>query len=135
MTVARNIPALIALVERRTPRRFRWGEDCVRFAARAVMAQAGVDPLAGLRWRSRRQAVVLLDAEGGLLAAVDRRLTRIAPALAARGDIAAVHDDAFGVRLMVVEGATLIAPGTRGLERQPRHLAIHAWDAMSAVRP
>ena len=63
---------------------------------------------------------------------MDRRLRRVPPALAQRGDIAGVPDPLFGVRLMVVDGVTLVGPGARGLERQPRSAMVIAWDAMSA---
>jgi hypothetical protein len=33
---------------------------------------------------------------------------------------------------MVVEGATLVGPGSRGLERAPRSTMIVAWDVMTA---
>ena len=130
----RDIDALIALIEARAPLRFRWARprDCVSFAAAAVKAQSGIDVLAGLRWRSRRQALAFLVAQGGLEAATDRRLRRVPPALARRGDIAAVADAEHGIRLMVVEGQTLVGPGAKGLERQPRAAMIIAWDAMSA---
>lgn len=129
--MSRDYPALFALLERRRARRFSWrSQDCVRFAAAAVKAQTGRDPLAGLpRWRTRREALAAAEAEGGLEAAVDARLKRIPPALAQRGDIAGVPDPLFGVRLMVIEGATLVGPGGHGLERQPRSAMVMAWSA------
>lgn len=129
--MSRDYPALLALLERRRARRFSWrSQDCVRFAAAAIKAQTGRDPLKGLpRWRSRREALALARAEGGLEAAVDKRLTRVAPARAQRGDIAGVPDPIFGVRLMVIEGATLVGPGALGLERQPRSAMVMAWSA------
>jgi len=129
--MSRDYSALLALLERRRMRRFSWrSQDCVRFAAAAIAAQTGRDPLFGLpRWRTRREALALARAEGGLEAAVDKRLARIPAALAQRGDIAGVPDPLFGVRLMVIEGATLVAPGAKGLERQPRSAMVMAWSA------
>lgn len=127
----RDLDALIALIERRMAVPFRWGtNDCVRFTGRAIRAQTGFDPLAGLpRWQSRREALALCDAMGGLSAAIHARLIDVPPAFAQRGDIAGIEDRLFGVRLMVVEGATLIGPGHRGLMRLPRDAMAMAWSA------
>jgi hypothetical protein len=134
--VGRDIQALLRVIEARADTSFSWrGEkDCVSYAAFAVEAQSGVDPRGGLRWTSKRQALAVLAAEGGLEVALDARLTRVAPALARRGDVAAVLDEILGIRLMIVEGAMLVGPGKSGNERQPRGDMILAWDAMSARR-
>lgn len=127
----RDIEAMIAFIEQRMARPFRWGtQDCVRFAASAVQAETGENLLAGVpRWSSRREALSVLDQLGGLIAAVDARRPRIPAAFALRGDIAGIEDSLFGVRLMIVEGATLIGPGQRGLERLPREAMEMAWSA------
>lgn len=126
----RNHDALIALLHDRARRPFAWGShDCVRFAAAAVKVQTGRNLLTGLKWRSLKAARALIEQEGGLEAAVDSRLARVPPALAVRGDIAAVEDADFGIRLMVVEGVTLVGPGKDGLRRLPRTAAIIAWSA------
>lgn len=131
--MTRDIPALIALIEERFARRFRWrrGHDCVSFAAACVAAQTGEDLLADLpKWRNQAEADAVIAAQGGLEHALDARLPRIAPALAQRGDIASLPDDsAIGIRLMVVEGSTLVGPGLRGLERLPRAEMVMAWSA------
>lgn len=130
MTPVRDHEALLALLERRARRRFSWRRwDCVRFAAAAVKAATGRDMLGSLRWSSMRNAAAILADEGGLQAAVDRRLTPIAPALAARGDVAGVPDQRFGIRLMIVEGRTLVGVGAAGLERCPRAAMTLAWSA------
>jgi hypothetical protein len=128
--MSRDVAALIAAIETRSARRFRWqrGRDCVSFAAACIEAQTGRDPLADLpAWRTRREARAIAGAQGGLEAAIDARLPRIAPALARRGDIAGLPDRLFGVRLMVIEGETLVGPGERGLERLPRSAMVMAW--------
>lgn len=133
----RDIAALIALLDRRVNKPFAWrrGRDCAWFAAAAIKAQTGVNVLGDRDWSSKRGARAVIAAEGGFEAAMDRRLARIPPALAQRGDIAGVADPLFGIRLMVVEGATLVGPGVRGLERQPRSMMIMAWDSLSASHP
>lgn len=131
----RDIAALIALLDARVDVPFGWrsGNDCARFADAAIAAQTGVSVIGNWQWQSRREARDVIAAEGGLEAAMDRRLGRVPVALAQRGDIAGVADARFGIRLMVVEGATLVGPGSRGLERSPRAEMIVAWDVMTAL--
>lgn len=130
----RDLDALLRLIEARQTRPFAWRQpdDCVSFAVLAIRAQFGWNPLERLRWSSKRGAARVLKRLGGLEAAADARLIKIAPARAMRGDIAGVADPLFGVRLMVVEGDTLVGPGDRGLRRMPRSTMIRAW---SAERP
>jgi hypothetical protein len=127
--MSRDIEALIETIEAHQQRPFRWrpGSDCT-FALTCAKAQTGRDILADIApWRTRREARAVASALGGFEAALDARLVRIPPALAQRGDIAGLPDRLFGVRLMVVEGATLVGPGTRGLERLPRGEMVMAW--------
>lgn len=132
----RNIAALIELLDARIDRPFGWrrGNDCARFADAAIEAQTGVSVIGDWQWTSRSHARDVIDAQGGFEAAMDRRLGRVPVALAQRGDIAGVADRLFGIRLMVVEGATLVGPGRHGLERVPRSEMIAAWDTMTAAR-
>lgn len=132
----RDMAALIALLDDRVAVPFAWRgrRDCAHFADAAIAAQSGISVIGALEWSSRRQARAVIDAEGGIEAAMDRRLCRVPTALAMRGDIAGVPDALFGIRLMVIEGRTLVGPGTHGLERQPRSMMTIAWDTMSAGR-
>jgi hypothetical protein len=133
---ARDVAALIALLDDRVAIPFAWhgGRDCASFADAAIVAQTGVSVLGDLRWSTRRDAAAVIDAEGGLERAMDKRLKRAPLALALRGDIAAVPDPLFGIQLLVLEGATLVGPGDHGLMRLPRSAMTIAWDVMSAVR-
>ncbi len=131
----RDIEALLAWMERRRRRKFRWrrGSDCLSYAMGAVKAQTGVDLLADVpSWGSLREARALAAAEGGIAAALDARMERIAPAMAQRGDVAGLPDARFGVRLMVVEGRTLVGPGEHGERRLDRAGMTMAWRASSA---
>jgi hypothetical protein len=132
----RNVAALIELLDARVDIPFAWGDgrDCAGFADAAIEAQTGVGVIGDLRWSTRREARDVIAAEGGFEAAMDRRLGRVPAALAQRGDIAGVADPTFGIRLMVIEGATLVGPGQLGLERSPRSEMIVAWDVMTAAR-
>lgn len=131
--MVRNYERLFQFLEDRAAMPFGWARsrnNCVTFAARAVRAQTGRNPLGDLRWNNLEEGRALLDKLGGLEAAVSERLQPIAPAMAQRGDIAGVEDKRFGLRLMVVEGATLVGPGARGARRLPRSAMIAAWSAM-----
>lgn len=127
----RDHEAMFAEIERRSRLPFSWREhnDCAKFAAAIVRAQTGKRPLKELRWASPAGAKRVLDRLGGMEAALDARLTPIAPAAAKRGDVAGVDDATFGLRLMIVEGDTLVGPGRRGLKREPRAAMIAAWSA------
>lgn len=126
----RNVEALIAFIASREAVPFSWADNhCVGFAAAAVRAQTGRDPMRGIRITTERGAAQSLSRRGGMAAAVSSRLRPIAPAMAMRGDIAGVADARFGLRLMVVEGDTLVAPGPRGNRRAPRSAMVRAWAA------
>lgn len=110
---------------------FAWGSsanDCVSFAAAAAGAQTGVDHLVGLEWEDEAGAYRALDVEGGLEAAMSKRLRAIAPAMAQRGDVAGVMSG-NELGLMIVEGETLVGPGPRGLRRRRRAEMVCAWSA------
>ena len=90
--MSRDYGALVAYIDghRRTP--FAWGAaDCARFAGEAVAALTGANPLdrLGHDWATRRGALSVLHRLGGMAAAVDRVLSRIDAAHAARGDVPA----------------------------------------------
>lgn len=85
--------ALHALVDLRAAMPFAWGyQDCCAFAAAAVEAMTGIDPMADLRgYHSRETAEAILAAQGGLEAAVTARLGEtVSTALARRGDVVLV---------------------------------------------
>lgn len=131
----RDLDGLLAFLDARARMPFAFGKrrnDCASFIAGAVKAQTGRDPFRGISWTSERGARRVAAREGGLVAAMDARFARIAPAMAQRGDIAGVEDPGFGARLMIVEGETLAGPGTRGMERNPRAAMTLAWSAVRA---
>lgn len=130
--MARDHDALIRFIAERERTPYRAGRrhnDCAAYAGGAVSAQTGRNPLRGLRWSTEAGAARVLKRLGGMNAAVSARLTPVAPASAARGDVAGVADEAFGLRLMIVEGNTLVGPGARGNKRMPRAAMIKAWSA------
>lgn len=128
----RDLAALFVFIESRASTPHAWGRrknDCVSFAAGAVKAQTGRHRLGDLSWTTRAGALQVLDREGGLEAAVDKRYRRIAAAAAMRGDIAAVADPLLGIRLMIVEGEMLVGPGAAGNRRLKRSAMVAAWSA------
>lgn len=126
----RDLSSLAAYIAAREAVPFVWGtHDCVTFAAGAIAALTGADPLAGIaRWQSLPDALHALDARGGLIAAVSSVLTPIPTAHAHRGDIGAV-DGPDGPFLMVIEGVTLVGPGIAGLMRHRRDAMVASWSA------
>lgn len=81
----------------------RWGaHDCCSFAADWVQTQIGADPMADLRgYGSHLAATRILKAEGGIVAAIERRLPRFgysADAMPAPGDIGVVPVTFEGMR-------------------------------------
>lgn len=126
----RDLTAQAAFIAARETAPFAWGaQDCVTFAAGAVHALTGNDPLASLpRWSSEREALAELARRGGLIEAVSAVLDELPRAWAHRGDVGAVEVDG-GLSLMVIEGLTLVGPGPDGLIRLPRAHMIAAWSA------
>jgi hypothetical protein len=108
--------------------------DCGTFAADAVAAVTGIDPLASLRQRYRTEAarpgfagwspVVIIRA-----LAIEHRWRRIAWRLAQRGDLALVRgaDDAACAAVVDLSGRRLMAPGPAGLVAFPLDRASACW--------
>lgn len=137
--------ALARFISGRTAMPFDWGRNpktadaheagnsCVHFAAGALHAQTGrliMPQLPG--WKTPAGAIAAMGKLGGLEAAADAVLTRIAPAMAQRGDIAGVRDPDTGEikTLMVVEGDTLVGPDASGARRLRRVQMAVAWSAV-----
>lgn len=130
----RDHDALAPFLEGRRSTPFAYdptGLDCARFAAEAVEAQTGANPLdrLGHAWRTRTGALRVLRTLGGMAAAVDRVLERIEPGHARRGDIGGVPSEGGELLLVVVEGATLVGLAPSGLQRLPRSAMTCAWSA------
>lgn len=126
----RDQAALIAFLDERATRAHDWnGNCCVRFMLAAVEAQFGEAPEMVVDWTDQRTARRAIAKVGGIEAETDRLFESIEPSHAQFGDIGGVDDPGEGFMLTIVEGATLVAPGERGLARRPRSFMVRAWRA------
>lgn len=126
----RDFEALDRYLAARFRMPFAWGSaanDCVSFYAGAAQAMAGRKLLGDLKWNSEAGAARVIRRLGGFEAAISAHMTPVAPALAMRGDAAAVDHPDHGLSLMLVEGDTLVSPGTHSLERRSRSSILLAW--------
>ena len=122
--------ALVGFLNARARTPFAWGSnDCCSFAADAVVAITGTDPMADLRgYDSETGAgrVLVKCGVGGFEEIVAAIFDEIPPGMARRGDLAlAMQGNQAG--LMVVEGDTLAGPGETGIVRLPRAAALKCW--------
>jgi len=108
--------------------------DCGTFAADAVAAVTGVDPLASLRQRYRDEAAQPNFAGWSAVAilralAVKHGWVRVVWRLASRGDLALVRgaDDAACAAVVDLSGRRLVAPGPAGLVAFPLDRASACW--------
>lgn len=109
---------------------YEWGtHDCVTVAADWVLALRGVDPIADIRgqWTDESGAMAVLEAQGGLIAAMDARFTRTPKAMAGRGDLLLVKDAAGQPSLAICVGAHGWAPGAEEAILTPMRLVTLAW--------
>ncbi|MDF2603503.1 hypothetical protein [Sphingomonas sp.] len=105
---------LAAYLEPLRARPFVWGEhDCCIFAAGAVEAMTGVDPMPEFRGRYRTAIgsarALRRYGAGDLAATLDGKFTRISAALAHRGDIV-MSSGLLGINW----GSFLFAVGSEG---------------------
>jgi len=115
------------LIEEAQLRSFKWGSfDCCTFAADAVEALTGRDPMGIIRgqYRNAHGATVLVRTLGGLRQAVSEVLGQSMPnpAMAQRGDIVLVRGDQAPA-LGVVIGSAAMVPLQIGMQR----VAVMDW--------
>ena len=110
---------------------FEWAtHDCCTFAGDAVKAITGTDPMQDLRgtYTTALQAARVLQAEGGLPAAVSKRMGfGKLPALAQRGDVVLFEMHSHGLALGICTGPLFAAPGALGMEFFSMEAAKTAW--------
>lgn len=117
-------------VAQRLSQPFAWGvNDCVLFAADAVQAVTGVDPLPDWRgqWDDMTSAMRAIVRAGGLEAAVQSRgLQQVPPLFAQRGDVVMHRRDGADA-LAVCVGGSLAAPSEAGLLFFGLEHGVAAW--------
>jgi len=108
---------------------FSWGSnDCCTFAAAAVEALTGENPMANApAYDSEFGALRLIAAAGGLRGLVSSFLGDEIPVrMAAVGDVVLVLNE--GVELVgVCNGVNVVAPGPDGAVALPMTAAVAAW--------
>jgi hypothetical protein len=110
-------------------KRFRWGSwDCCQWPARMVQAITGRDTRDLFpKYRTRREAEVILKDCGGMLDLVSRALgPSMHPSFATVADIV-LADFGLGLQPGVCGGVWSFSPGRRGLERRKTDSAVAAW--------
>lgn len=110
---------------------YAWGtNDCVTFAADAVQAVTGTDPIPELRgaWDDESGAMAVLEAQGGLVAAMDARFPRREVNFAQRGDLVLIKDANGQPSLGVCVGRDAVAPGVDEMLLTPIGKARIAWE-------
>lgn len=122
---------LADFIEARRHLPFAWGrQDCATFAADALQALTGQDPLAPLRgqWATEEQAQQVLQRLGGLPRAVRSVLGRPLPirTIAPRGAVVCARMAGTAI-LGVHLGATWCAPGAQGLVFRQTSEVHLAW--------
>lgn len=122
---------LAAFVESRRHVPFAWGSnDCATFAADAVLAMTGRDPLVMMRglWQCSFGAQMAMRTSGGLAWAARRQLGRPLqqPAAAPRGAVVCARVEGLAI-LGVHMGAWWCAPGAQGLVFRPAREVRLAW--------
>lgn len=129
LTRRQDWPVVLArYVHDRMTTPFAWGhQDCCRFAADAVLAMTGIDPMADLRHVRTADAAIRLLATYPLTTLASARLGPMRPvATAQRGDVVLLcRSDRQLLGLCV--GAEWVAPAAHGLTFGPMHTALGAW--------
>jgi len=108
---------------------FAWGSnDCCTFAAAAVEALTGVNPMASVPpYDTAMEAGRLVEEGGGLEQMADSLLgASVPPVMAAVGDIVLVVNAGRQV-LGVCNGTNVLAPGKDGMAVLGMETALAAW--------
>lgn len=118
-----------AYVSSRTGMPFAWGtNDCCTFAAGAVQAVTGKDPMVAVpSYNTALTAARLIEAGGGLKALATALLGQpVAPLVAAVGDVVLLHNEGREL-LGICNGINALAPGPAGVVPLEMTDASAAW--------
>lgn len=126
--------ALDAFVASRMQTPFSWGtNDCVMFAADAIVATGGPDHAQHIRgtYGTALEAERIVRELGGLHSIGRRAGPEKPPRTASVGDVGVVVDDGREL-IAVCVGNAWVAPGSVGLSMLPFDAAIAAWSVNRA---
>ena len=121
--------SLDAFITSRLNEPFKWGtNDCVMFAADAIIAMGGEDHAKQVRgtYSTAIEAERMLKDMGGLLRLASSAGTERPPLMSVSGDVGLVSDGDRQL-LAVCIGTAWIAPGATGLSVIPFESAVAAW--------
>ncbi len=108
---------------------FAWGSnDCCTFAAAAVEAITGANPMATVPpYATETGAVRHIAAAGGLRDLASEYLgTPLGPLMAGVGDVVLIKNEGREM-LAICNGANAMAPGAHGIETLDMQTALAAW--------
>lgn len=121
---------LDAFLSERRALPFAWGDnDCACFAAAAVEAMTGENPMPRLRYRTEMGAARAIKRGGGLAALVGEALSgcgEIPPRMAQRGDVVLFEHEGEAV-VGICVGRHIASPGPQGLALTPLRAGMRAW--------
>jgi len=110
--------------------RFAFGShDCCMWACDVVLAVTGRDPVADLRgtYSTEEEAVIVMEAGGGLEAMAEARFgPEIKPLAAAAGDVGIIDTD-LGPALVACGGTSWLAASGFGVVAVDQSQVLRAW--------
>lgn len=123
---------LAAFLQTRANTPFAWGKnDCCTFAADAIEAMTGQDPMKGRRsYASQKGALRVIESAGDFQALITSILGEPMrnPRMAARGDAVLIADATpQGAALGICLGATAAVAGDVGMAQIPLRAVVAAW--------
>ena len=84
-------------IEANKDKAFKYGTwDCCIFTAGAVHAITGINHIKGFKYKSKKVAEKILEANGGIVTILDEKFKQIPSSLAKRGDLV-LYNQAVGI--------------------------------------
>lgn len=102
---------------------FEYGvNDCILFTIGWVEIATGKKYLPEKIWKDEKEALALVNGNGGLIAVFDKHFTPVEPNYATDGDLTIVDGIAY-----LFSGPSIVSISKTGLVNASRLLAIRAW--------
>ena len=125
-----------AIIDKYAGRPFDYESDCCRFVGECLAALGGENPIAGLEYRTERQAYRIIRQFGGLRSAVRHYLGEPLPlplpnTAPAHGDVCLINAgdgrEALGICYVCNGRARIVARTPGGLMDYPTSRALAVW--------